>query len=111
MNFKKNDLVLVLKGKDRNKTGKVEKVLTKQSKLVIKGINIAKKHIRPTRANPHGGIIDMTVPINMANTMIICPRCSQPTRVGIKRTLKEKFRICKRCGESLELVEEKQISP
>lgn len=103
MKIKKGDTVLVIKGKDRGKTGKVEKAFPKDKKVIVAGLNIYKKQIRPTRRNPHGGIINFNAPIPLENLKIICPRCNKATRVGYKLTQKTKLRICKKCQESLDV--------
>ena len=102
MNIKKNDTVLIIKGKDRGKTGKVTKALPKSERIVIAGLNTQKKHSKPSRKNPSGGIIDLHMPIKSHNVMIICPRCNKKTRIGYKITGKNKIRICKKCQESLD---------
>jgi len=102
MKIKKNDTVLLTKGKDKGKTGKVTKVLPKIEKVVVAGLNVAKKHSRPTRKNPRGGIIDLHLPLFASNVLIICPRCSKTTKAGYKVTDKGKMRICKKCHEALD---------
>lgn len=102
MKIKRSDTILVISGKDRNKTGKVTKVIPVTGRVVVEGINISKKHIKPSRINPQGGIIDITRPIPISNVMIVCPHCSKTTRVGYKVTEKGKMRICKHCQAALD---------
>lgn len=102
MKYIKGDLVLVTRGKDKGKTGKIDKCLPKVNKLVISGINIYKKNVKPSKGNPQGGIIDFNAAIYADNVMIICPRCSKATRISYKITPKDKMRICKKCKESLD---------
>ena len=102
MKIKKNDTVLIIKGKDRGKTGKVTKSMPKSGKIVIAGLNVVKKHSRPNKKNPQGGIIDLHAPLFSSNVMVICQRCNKLTKVGYKLTEKSKLRICKKCGESLD---------
>ncbi len=102
MKVKKGDLIMVISGKDRGKQGKVENVDPKKGKIIVTGINIAKKHLKPSRKSPHGGIIDKLMPIDISNIVIVCPRCSKPTRVAYKITESKKLRICKKCKESLD---------
>lgn len=102
MNIKKGDTILVIKGKDNGKTGKVEKSFPKIGKIIVGGINIYKKSSRPNRRNPHGGIIDINAKIAVENVILICPRCNKPTRVSHKLTQKSKLRICKKCKESID---------
>ena len=106
MKLKKNDQVLVILGKAHGKRGTIEKVMPKNNLLIISGINLAKHHLKPSRKNPRGGIMEKPLPIDASNVIIICPRCSQPTRIGYKLTegkgSKRKIRICKKCKESLD---------
>lgn len=102
MKIKKGDTVLVVAGKEKGKAGKVTKAIPKDNKIIVAGLNVAKKHAKPSKKNPHGGIIDLHAPINVSNVMIICPRCSKATKIGHKVTEKSKFRICKKCNESLD---------
>ena len=103
MKIKKNDNIFVISGKDSGKKGVVQRVLTKENKIVVSGINIAKKHLKPSRKNPHGGILDVTVPINISNAMVICPNCLHPVRIGYKIKNSQKERICRKCSTSLDL--------
>jgi len=97
--IRKQDLVLVTAGKDKNKTGKVLSVLKKSDKAVVEGVNIFKKHQKPSKKYPQGGIIDVTVPVNISNLMVVCQSCNKPSRVKFKNTGKDKRRICGKCGE------------
>jgi large subunit ribosomal protein L24 len=102
MKIKKNDTVLIITGRDRNKKGKVIKVFPKKNKVVVEGVNILKKHTRPSKKNPKGGIVEFAAPIDVSNVMLICPHCNKPTRVG-KTRLKDgtKVRMCKKCREAI----------
>ena len=102
INIKKGDNVLIISGKDRGKRSTVEKVMPKANRVIVVGANISKHHLKPSKKNPHGGIIDKLSPIDASNVIIICPRCSQPTRVGHKITTQKKMRICQKCRESLD---------
>jgi large subunit ribosomal protein L24 len=103
MNIKKGDTVLVITGKDAGRKGKVLKVIPKDNRLVVEGINKAKKHQRPSRAIPQGGILQIEAPLNISNVMLLCTKCNKPTRIA-KRFLENgtKVRICKNCGEVLD---------
>ena len=106
MKFRKGDTVLIIAGKDRGKRAVIEKSFPKRNKIVVTGVNIAKHHLKPSRKNPHGGIMDKLAPIDASNAVICCPHCSQPTRLGAKiiesDKRKKKMRICKKCQESLD---------
>lgn len=97
MKVKKNDLVLVIKGKDKGKKGKVIKALPKQNRILVEGINLAKKHLKPKRQGAKGEIVLIPRPLSVSNVKVICPICSQPTRIGYQITEKEKLRKCKKC--------------
>ncbi|MFA5099282.1 MAG: 50S ribosomal protein L24 [Candidatus Omnitrophota bacterium] len=101
-NIKKGDIVQILKGKDRGKKGKVITVFTAAGKALVEGCNIAKKHSRQTRQDQKGGIINIEVPIALANLGCVCKACDKPTRVGFKIAKDgTKERICKHCGGAL----------
>ena len=101
--LKKNDLVLCIVGKDKGKTGKIEKVLSRVNKVKVAGINIVKKSKRPNKQNPQGGIIQFNAPIKTSNVHLICPRCNKKAKVGYKLLDNgKKIRKCKKCGESVE---------
>lgn len=97
---KKNDLVYIRSGKDSGKSGVVERVLPKQKRLMIAGVNFYKKHIKPSKAAPKGGIVAKQMPIDQSNVMPICPKCQKPTRVGSKFEGKIKIRFCRKCQEN-----------
>lgn len=103
MIVKKNDKILVIKGKDKGKTGTIEKVLPQKKMIVVTAINIFKKSQKTSRKNPHGGIIDINMPLAVGNIMLICPRCNKATKIGYKLAGKNKLRICKKCHESVDL--------
>lgn len=103
MRIKKGDNVLVIAGKDNGKKGKVLRVLPREGRLVVEGVNRVKKHQKPTRALPQGGINRIESPLNMSNVMLVCDRCNKPTRVGVKiLSNNEKVRYCKKCGEVID---------
>ncbi len=102
MKIKKKDNVKMIVGKDSGKSGLVEAVFHDQNKIVIKGIHILKKHIKPSQKNPQGGIIDINKKIDVSDVMLICPNCGKPTRIGQKVENDKKIRICKKCKQSVE---------
>jgi len=102
MKIKKSDNVMIIAGKDKGKTGVVERVFPSMGKLVVKGIALAKKHVKPSKKNPQGGIMDINLKINASNAMVVCPSCGKPTRVEYKITNNKKNRICKKCNQSIE---------
>lgn len=102
MKLKKSDNVLMLKGKDRGKKGKILKLNVDKNTAIVEGVNMIKKHMRKTRDNPKGGIVVRETYVRIPNLMLVCPRCSKPTRVGyLLLTDGSKKRICKKCKEIL----------
>ena len=98
----KSDTVVVLSGNDRGKTGKVLKVFPDKDQVVVEGVNMIKKHSRPTQQLPQGGIIEKEGPLNVSNLKVVCPKCNRPTRIGVRILEdKSKVRYCKHpdCGE------------
>ena len=99
LKIKKGDRVRVLTGKDRGKEGNVMRAMPATGKVIVDGVNIARKSQRPTRSTQQGGIIDKDMPIPVANVALICPNCGKPTRVGFKIYGDgTKVRICKKCN-------------
>jgi large subunit ribosomal protein L24 len=97
MKIKKDDLVLIIKGKDRGKKGKVIKVIPKENRVIIEGINLVKKHLKPKRGGEKGQIIQKPQPIYVSNVKLICPLCKKPTKVGYTFENDKKRRLCKKC--------------
>ena len=101
MKIKKGDRVVVLQGKDRGKEGVVMRSLPSKGKVIVEGVNIAKKHQKPTRATMQGGIIDKDMPLDVSNVALVCPK-DGGTRVGYKIDANgAKSRICRKCGQEL----------
>lgn len=102
VHVRKGDTVLVIAGKAAGKKGKVLAVQPDKSRVIVEGVNKVKRHSRPTRTNPQGGIMEQEAPLHSSNVMPVCKKCNQPTRVG-KQILEngKKVRQCKRCGEVL----------
>ena len=102
MKIRKGDRVVVLKGKDRGKEGTVMRVLPSEGKVIVDGVNVAKKHQKPTKSTMQGGIIDKDMPIDVSNVAIVSPKDGKATRVGYKVDDDgTKVRICKRTGVQL----------
>ena len=102
MKLKVSDTVKILLGKDRGKTGKVEKVFPKKNVVLVTGINIYKKNLKSQDKDKPGGIIDITKPLDVAKVSLICPRCHLQTRVGYQGTGQKKIRICRKCGQPID---------
>jgi len=103
MKIKKGDKVKILKGRDRGKTGKVQNVSSEKNKLTIDGLNLSVKHARPRKQGEKGQRIQYPAPMDVANVMIICPKCSKPSRMGYKILEdKKKVRLCRKCKEVID---------
>ena len=100
MKLRKGDRVRVLQGKDRGKQGSVTRVLPREGKVIVDGVNVAKKHQRATKATMQGGIIDKDMPLHASNVAIVCSTCG-PTRIGYRFEGVDKIRVCKKCGKDL----------
>ena len=105
MNVRKNDSVTVVSGNSLGKQGKVLKVFPKENRIIIEGVNVMKRHSRPSQKNPQGGIVQKEAPINLSNVMVVCPKCGKNTRIGnavVKDATSgrdKKMRVCKHCNE------------
>jgi large subunit ribosomal protein L24 len=102
MKLRKGDRVRVIAGKDLGKEGDIMFVLPKANKVIVDGVNIAKKHQRATKATQQGGIIDKDMPIHASNVQIMCTGCDKPVRIGYRvEPDGAKFRVCRSCGKGL----------
>jgi len=101
MKIHKGDRVRVLTGKERGKEGEVTRVMPTSSKILVDGVNVAKRHTKAKRATMQGGIVDKHLPINTSNVAIVCSQCGQ-TRIGVRfDTDGLKIRVCRKCGGDL----------
>ena len=100
LHVKKDDLVMIVAGKDKGKSGKVLRVLPEKERVLVENLNLIKRHTRPSQTNSEGGIIEKEAPIAISNVQLLCPGCSKPARTGIK-VLEDgnKSRFCKKCNE------------
>ena len=107
MHIKKDDMVQIISGDDNGKQGRVLKVYPAEGRLIVEGINFIKRHTRPSQKLQQGGIIEREGPINVSNAMVICPKCNQLTKTGMKLVTDEtknkvsRVRYCKKCGEMI----------
>lgn len=101
MKIKEGDNVIILSGNDKGKTGEVLSVMPKIQRVVVKGVNIRKKHVKPRKANEEGGIIPSEFPIHISKVAVVCPKCGKATKVGYKIEDGKKVRVCKKCGAKL----------
>ncbi|MEN3028778.1 MAG: 50S ribosomal protein L24 [Aquificaceae bacterium] len=109
--IKRGDKVVVTRGKEKGKVGEVIRVLREENRVVVKDVNLVKKHLREIPNVREGGIYEMEAPIHISNVMLVCPKCEKPTRVGIRKVLDgdviRKYRYCKKCEENIDLIREK----
>jgi len=105
MKIRKNDVVMVIAGNSRGKSGKVLKVYPERERIIIEGVNIIKRHSRPNQKNPQGGIMQRESPIHVSNVMLVDPKTNETTRVGMKVVKddttgkKKRMRVAKSTGE------------
>jgi large subunit ribosomal protein L24 len=105
MHVRKNDMVVVISGNSRGKEGKVLKVFTETNRVIVEGVNIVKRHTRPSQTNPQGGVVQKEAPISASNVMLKDPKTGEVTRVGYTRTTdsstgkKKLVRVSKKSGE------------
>ncbi|HQN20685.1 MAG TPA: 50S ribosomal protein L24 [Syntrophobacteraceae bacterium] len=101
--IKKNDTVMVIAGKEKGKSGKVMRIIPKKDRAIVEKLNIVKRHLKPSQQTRQGGILERESPIHISNLMLICSKCTDPTRVGFK-ILEDnrKVRYCKKCNEVID---------
>jgi large subunit ribosomal protein L24 len=102
MRIHKGDTVKVISGKDKDVTSVVMRALPEQRKVVVEKVGVVKKAQRPTRDNPSGGIMSIEKPIHVSTVMLVCPKCSEPTRVTVRAVEGKKLRVCKKCGKDID---------
>ncbi|MBI4201036.1 MAG: 50S ribosomal protein L24 [Chloroflexi bacterium] len=104
MRIRRNDTVLVISGRDAGKRAKVQQVFPRDGLVLVEGVNVVKRHQKPTATLRQGGIIQKEAPVPLAKVMLVCPRCNKPARVG-HRFLEDgrKVRVCRECQEMVEL--------
>src|SRR5438105_10321597 len=101
MKLVKGDRVRVLSGKDKGKDGEIMRVFPKEGRVIVDGVNVAKRHQRATNATMQGGIIDKDMPLHISNVAIVCSSCDKPTRIGYRFEGDTKVRVCRKCGKDL----------
>lgn len=102
-NLKKGDEVVVISGKNKNRRGRIQRVLPEIEAVIVEGLNLAKKHAKPTKTNPQGGVIDKALPLRTSKVKVVCSGCNQPTRLRRERAVDGMVvRICRNCGKTLD---------
>jgi large subunit ribosomal protein L24 len=103
MKIRKDDTVTIIAGKDRGKKGKVRRVIPKEERVVVEGLNMIKRHSRARRAARQAGIIELEAPLHISNVMLLCNKCGKPARVGFRLLADgKKVRICRSCNEVID---------
>lgn len=92
------DIVKILAGNDRGREGKVLRVLPQKNRVVIEGVAVSKRHVRPSQRHQQGGVVEFNRPINVSNVALVCGKCKQAVRVGFEMKGGKKVRVCKKCG-------------
>jgi large subunit ribosomal protein L24 len=95
---KKGDTVEVVQGKESGKRGKVLRVLAAEERIVVERVNFIKRHVRPSKRQPQGGIIEREASMHISNVKLVCPSCNQAVRVGVRMEGEDKTRYCKKCN-------------
>jgi large subunit ribosomal protein L24 len=102
MHVKKGDTVIVITGKDKGKKGRIIASFPKDNRVLVEGVNMVKKHAKPSQTNPQGGIIEQEAAVHVSNVMPVDPKLGVPTRVGYKEINGKKVRVAKKSGEVLD---------
>lgn len=97
MKLKRNDKIIVTKGRDKNKEGTITRILPKIQAVIVEGVNITKRHTKVSKTTPKGGIVEIAQPMLVHKVALICPTCKKPTKIGYKTTAKQKERFCRKC--------------
>jgi large subunit ribosomal protein L24 len=101
MKFIKGDPIIVTAGKDKGRKGKIDRVIPKEGKVLVQGVNMYKRHMKKRDERNPGGITDFSRPLPVANVALVCPKCGQRTRIGYLVTGGEKTRICRKCEQKI----------
>lgn len=102
LSIRAGDKVRVIAGKDKGKEAKVLATEPHRERVIVERINMMKKHTRATQRNPKGGILEIEAPVHVSNVMLVCPSCSQATRVARKRVDGNRVRVCKKCENDID---------
>jgi large subunit ribosomal protein L24 len=101
MKIKKNDQVLIIAGNDKGKKGKVLRSIPDKKRIVVEGIALAKKNVKPKKSGQKGQIVSAPRSINISNVELVCSKCGKATRVGYETVEGQKYRVCKKCGAKI----------
>lgn len=99
--IKKGDMVQIIAGREKGKTGKVLRVIREESRVLIEKLNLVKRNTKPTQKSPQGGIVEKETPLHVSNVLLLCPKCNKGVRFGAKISGDKKTRACKKCGTEI----------
>lgn len=99
--IRRGDMVQVIAGREKGKTGKILRVLRGSGRVVVEKINLVKRHAKPTQKSPQGGIVEKEASMHGSNVLLLCPKCNRGVRIARKVSGDKKQRLCKKCGEEL----------
>jgi large subunit ribosomal protein L24 len=100
--IRKNDIVKIMTGKEKGKVGRVIRVVPEKGRIFVEKVNMVKRHTKPGKANPRGGIVEKEAPLSLSNVLVMCDKCSKPTRIGMAVDESgERNRVCRKCGTVL----------
>ena len=103
IHVKKDDMVKIIAGKEKGKTAKVLRVFPAKGRVVVEGLNVIKRHTRPSQVNPEGGIVEKEAPMSLSNVMLVCGSCNEAARTGVRKLEDgSKARYCKKCNASVD---------
>jgi large subunit ribosomal protein L24 len=103
LQIRKNDIVKVISGREKGKVGRILKVDRQKGRVLIEKLNMVKRHIKPGKTHPQGGIVEKEAPLSYSNVLVMCDKCNKPTRISMAVDgAGKRSRVCKRCGDVLE---------
>jgi large subunit ribosomal protein L24 len=103
LQIRKNDIVKVISGREKGKVGRILKVDRQKGRVLIEKLNMVKRHIKPGKTHPQGGIVEKEAPLSYSNVLVMCDKCNKPTRISmVVDGAGKRSRVCKRCGDVLE---------
>ncbi len=101
MKIKKGDTVLIRSGKDRGKKGKVLGVFPREERILVEGINLRKKHVKPKKEEEKGQVVEVPAPVGISTVKLICPKCGKAARIRYQIMGNKKYRVCKKCNQEI----------
>lgn len=101
--IRRNDIVKVITGREKGKVGRVIRIVPETGRVFVEKVNMVKRHTKPGKANPQGGVVEKEAPLSLSNVLVMCDKCSKPARIGMTfDEAGEKHRVCRKCGTVLE---------